>query len=277
MKTLKTILVTFFLTATLNAQYTAFKVEVVGTGEPVLLFPGFSCTGEVWNETVAELSKTHQCHIFTFAGFGGVTPIELPWLPKIKDEVIAYVKNKNLQKPTIIGHSLGGTLGFWLASEETTLFKKVIAVDALPASGALMVPNYKSENMVYDNPQSKMMLEMNDEAFTAMANQMASFMVLNKEKVPQLVNWMKTADRTTYVYGYVDLLKLDLREAIANIKIPVTVLAATYPDKKMIETTYNAQFAKLPSVQIEYADNAAHFVMYDQPNWYLAKIKQQLQ
>ena len=276
MKTLKTILVTLFLTTALNAQYTAFKVEVVGNGDPILLFPGFACTGEVWNETVAELSKTHQCHIFTLAGFGGVKPIELPWLPKIKDEIISYVKNENLQKPTIIGHSLGGTLGFWLAAEETMLFKKVIAVDALPASGALMVPNYKSENMVYDNPQSKMMLEMSDEAFTAMANQMASFMVINKEKVPQLVNWMKTAHRGTYVYGYVDLLKLDLREAIANIQVPVTVLAATYPDKKMIESTYKAQFDKLPSVQIEYADNSAHFVMFDQPEWYLAKIKQHL-
>lgn len=32
----------------LNAQTDAFEVKVIGKGEPVLLFPGFTCTGEVW-------------------------------------------------------------------------------------------------------------------------------------------------------------------------------------------------------------------------------------
>lgn len=103
---------------------TAFKVDIRGKGAPVLLFPGFGCTGEVWNETVAELSKNYECHIFTFAGFGHVPPIEFPWLSTIKDQVITYLKTKNLKKAILIGHSLGGTLSLWLASEETNLFKK---------------------------------------------------------------------------------------------------------------------------------------------------------
>ncbi|MCU0351383.1 MAG: alpha/beta hydrolase, partial [Flavobacterium sp.] len=66
----------------------AFTVNVKGKGAPILLFPGFGCTGELWNETVAELSKTNECHIFTFAGFGNAPPIETPWLATIKEEII---------------------------------------------------------------------------------------------------------------------------------------------------------------------------------------------
>ncbi len=83
---------------------------------------------------------------------------------------------------------------------------------------------------------------------------------------------MNKADRKTYVYGYVDMLNLDLREAIAKITIPVIVLGDANPDKATVEITYKAQYEKLPSVVIHYAEISAHFVMYDQPNWFLEKL-----
>lgn len=258
------------------SQSTAFKVKVLGKGTPVLLLPGFACTGAIWDETVKELSKNYECHVFTFAGFGNVAPIPMPWLGTIKDELVAYVKNKQLNKPSIIGHSLGGTLGLWLAAEEQYLFSKVLAVDALPCTGALMVPNYDAANMVYDNPYSRQMLNMDSTAFRKMAMQQASFMMLNKSKIDTVVSWMMIADRNTYVNGYIDLLKLDLREKIADIKIPVVVLAATYPDKKAIEKTYLSQFEKMTNKTFLYADESAHFIMYDQPLWLIKNIKENL-
>lgn len=266
----------FFLNVGSNAQQ-AFQVKVTGKGAPVLLFPGFACTGEVFDETVAVLAKQYECHVFTFAGFGNVPAVEKPWLPKIKDQVIAYVKEKKLNKAVIIGHSLGGTLGLWLAAAEQNLFKKVIAVDALPCTGALMMPNYNSATMVYDNPYSKQMLQTDTATFRTQAKQQVAFMMLNKEKQSKVVDWMMQADRQTYVYGYVDLLKLDLREEVANINVPVIVLAATHPNKAMIEKTYNEQYAKLGNKVIHYADQSAHFVMYDQPEWYLTKINENIQ
>lgn len=255
---------------------TSFKVEVKGKGAPVLLFPGFGCTGEVWNETVAEISKTNECHIFTFAGFGNVPPIEGPWLATIKSEIVSYVKAKKLKKPTLIGHSLGGTLSLWLASTEVDLFKKAILVDALPASAALMIPNYKGDVIPYDNPQSKMMLAMDANAFNAMNAQSVSYMCFNKEKQKTIVEWMKMADRKTYVYGYIDMLNLDLRKDIAKIKIPVVILAATNPDIETVQKTYKSQYENLPSAKIYYAEKSAHFVMYDQPEWFIEKVKSEI-
>lgn len=255
----------------------AFRVTVTGKGDPVLLFPGFACTGEVFDETVKELSRNYECHSFTFAGFGGVPPIGTPWLPQIREQVVAYVKAKKLNKPAIIGHSLGGSLGFWLAVTEPTLFRKLIAVDALPCNGAVMMPNYDASTIVYDNPYSKQMLQTDTATFRKQAQQQVGFMMLNKEKQARVVDWMMQADRTTYVYGYIDLLKLDLREQMDKVQIPVVVLAATHPNKAMVETTYSQQLSKLSNKVVHYADGAAHFVMYDQPVWYLNKIKENIQ
>jgi pimeloyl-ACP methyl ester carboxylesterase len=257
-------------------QSKAFNVKVSGKGEPVLLFPGFTCTAQVWEETIAAISANHECHAFTFAGFGGVPAIEMPWLPTIKDEVLAYIRQNRLNKPIIIGHSLGGTLGMWLSATEPTLFKKMIVVDGLPCTGALMIPNFKTSDMVYDNPFSKQQLAMDSLSFRKMSSQMAFGMCMNKAKHEQLINWMTIADRKTYVYGYIDLLKLDLREDLARIQIPVVVLAATFPNKQVVEKTWNSQLAKLNNKVIHYADNSAHFIMYDQPEWFMNKIKENL-
>ncbi|MFS4492797.1 alpha/beta fold hydrolase [Maribacter sp. 2308TA10-17] len=279
MKALKSILIiSFFLSVFgLNAQ-TPFEVTVKGEGQPVLLFPGFTCTGEVWEDTVTELSKNYECHIFTFAGFGGVTPIEKPWLPKIKEGIVKYVQEKKLENTIIIGHSLGGALGLWLATAENHPYSKLIIVDSLPSTGALMMPNFKSENMVYDNPWNKQMLEMDAEAFEKMASQMASGMTLNTEKHQQLKDWIIQSDRETYVYGYTDLLKLDLREDIAQITIPVTILGATHPyGLETAKKTYEEQYKSLEKYKIEFAEGSAHFIMYDQPEWFLDQITRELE
>lgn len=164
---------------------------------------------------------------FTFAGFGGVPPIEKPWLPKIKEAIKVYVAAKELKDALIVGHGLGGALALWLASDGNHPYKKLIILDALPSMGALMMPNFKSEHMTYDSPFNKQLLAMEAESFEKMAEQIAAGMVLNMDKQKTVKEWMLKADKETYVYGYTDLLKLDLREDIAKIKIPVTILAAT--------------------------------------------------
>jgi len=270
------VLIIMLLSTTLNAQETAFDVKVIGKGDAILLFPGFTCTGEVWEDVVKELSKTNECHIFTFAGFGGVKPIEKPWLSKIKERVENYISKKELKNATLIGHSLGGTLGLWLAINDNK-FKKVIVIDALPSTGALMMPNFKSEYIVYDNPYNKQLLEMDAKSFEKMAIQSAQSMVINKEKHAQIKDWILKADRKTYVYGYTDLLKLDLRLDISKIKTPITILAAMHPfGEETVKKTYKEQYKNLKNYQIKYAKSSAHFIMYDQPEWLLNEIKLEL-
>ena len=275
MKIIKKLLFAFLILCTLSitAQDNPFKVDVVGTGEPILLFPGFACTGDVWNDTVSELSKNYECHVFTFAGFGNVPAVEKPWLPKIKEGVLAYISENELENPILIGHSLGGALALWMATESSS-YKKLIVVDALPSTGALMMPDFKSEYMVYDSPYNKQLLEMNAADFENMANQMAGSMTSNKSKQLQIKDWMLQVDRETYVYGYTDLLKLDLREDLSKINTPVTILAATEPyGLEMAKSTYDTQYKALNEYTVEFANGSSHFIMYDQPKWFIENLK----
>jgi len=278
MKTIKKLLfgLLLFIAFSSTAQYNAFEVKVTGEGEPILLFPGFTCTGEVWNATVNELSKNYECHVFTFAGFGDVPAIEKPWLPKVKEGILEYVSQNKLENPVLLGHSLGGALALWMAADGNS-FKELIIVDALPSTGALMMPDFKSEYMVYDSPYNKQLLVMSDSDFEAMARQMSNSMTKEKSNQEKIKDWMIQADRETYVYGYTDLLKLDLREDLSKINAPVTILAATEPyGLEMAKSTYDLQYKALAEYTIEFANGSSHFIMYDQPQWFIENLKNAL-
>ena len=107
-------------------QQKSFKVEVSGKGQPVILIPGYGCSGEVWKETISSLKGNYQLHVLTLAGFAGVPPIDTPVLKTVKNDLIKYVKDNHLNKPVLIGHGLGGFMSLWAASEEPLLFSKIL-------------------------------------------------------------------------------------------------------------------------------------------------------
>jgi pimeloyl-ACP methyl ester carboxylesterase len=250
------------------------SVEVTGKGQPIVLIPGFTVPGAIWNPLVKKLEKNYECHIVTFAGFGGKEPIEFPWLPKIKESLKNYILKNNLQNASIIGHSLGGTIATWLAAQKDLKLSKIILIDALPASGALMIPNFNPENLIYESPYNNQQLAMDAVTFEQTATAMAKGMSLKKSAQGKIKNWIQEADRKTYVYGYTDYLKLDLRADLKHITIPVTIIAASQPyGEKLVKQTYKNQYANLKDYNFIIAEDSAHFIMLDQPEWFLKQIQ----
>ena len=257
-----------------QSESTPIHVQVTGKGQPLLLIPGFTVPGSIWDPMVKELEKNYECHVVTLAGFGGKAPISFPWLPKVNTAIKEYILKNNLKNTSVVGHSLGGTIALWLASQSQIELNHIILVDALPAAGALMIPNYNPENLVYESPYNDQQLAMDATAFEQMATAMSKGMSLEPAAQQKIKNWMLQSDRKTYVYGYTDYLKLDLREALKQIDIPVTIIAASQPyGEAMVKQTYSDQYANLKDYNLVVAQDSAHFIMLDKPNWFLQRIQ----
>ncbi|AZQ43199.1 alpha/beta fold hydrolase [Nonlabens ponticola] len=276
MKTLLSLILLTFTAATITAQNAdnAIKVSVTGSGEPILFLAGFATDGDaVWKDTVDKLSKTKECHVVNYAGFAGQDSIEFPWLPKVIESIQDYIENKNLKNLTLIGHSLGGTISMRLATNKEFDIKQLILVDALPATGALMMPNFDPELMKYDSAYNQQMLEMDDGVFASTITGMATNMTTSDAGKSDLIKWMQTTDRKTFVYGYTDYLKLDARPYLSEIKTPVTIIAATMPyGEAAVKSTIKSQFDNLSEYDLVLAADSAHFIMMDQPEWFLLQI-----
>lgn len=272
-------LFTLFIAILLCSQQVAGQLEsihptVTGTGNPVLFLPGFASNASVWDATVAHFSETNQCHVVDYAGFGTVAPIDFPWLPAVMEDLKTYVNSINNDQLIIVGHSMGGTIATWLAAQSDLKIKEIIIVDGLPCTGALMFPNFSPESMIYDSPYNQNMLTMEDAAFEQMAMGMAQGMVTSSQNQLLIKESIFNCDRKTYVYGFTDYLKLDVRPLLNKITVPVTILGAgkLYGVEGATQT-YKNQYQNLSTYNLIVNKDVMHFIMLDAPIWFQEQLE----
>lgn len=245
----------------------SISITTSGTGQPILFLPGFATPGEVWDTTVQSLPG-HQAHVVTYAGFGGVASVEMPWYGKLKSDLIHYVDSQQLDKLTLVGHSMGGNLALDLAAHFPDRIQKVVIVDALACMREVMMPGVPAEALGYESPYNTQLLAMDEAAQSAYLDQMTKNMMSKAEDQAQVKSWMTSADRKTFVYGYVDLLKLDSRPLLPTIKVPVLILVAGQPFGPGALETMKNQYSTLPNKTFALAADSKHYLMLDQPEWF---------
>ena len=134
------------------------------------------------------------------------------------------------------------------------------------------MPGVPASSLQYDSPYNNQILAMDDAAFLQMATGMAQNMTSNADKVEQITVFILKSDRETYVYGYTDLLKLDLRDKLSTLKTKNLILGASFPQKEVVLSTYKNQYANLNNKEIIVTDDSKHFIMFDQPEWMYESI-----
>src|SRR5579864_5318242 len=111
----------------------SFSVEKSGHGPAMILIPGLYCSGDVWKETVAHYKDHYTCYSLTLPGFAGQAPIHADTLlTAITRDIARFIVQNHLQKPLVVGHSLGGWVALDLAVENPGLLGGVICVSSAP-------------------------------------------------------------------------------------------------------------------------------------------------
>jgi N-formylmaleamate deformylase len=254
-----------------------FKVEIYGQGQPVLLIPGYSCSGDVWKETVAQLQDRFECHVLTLPGYAGVAPTEGPILEKVKDDIITYVNDLQLKKPILIGHSLGAFMSLWVASEAPDLFGRIIAVDGVPFISAMYDPTATAESMRANpqmNPELVVASFVNqpEEGFIDRVAQAMMYQVEDPARARQIATWQFHGDRRSLGLTFIEMSTTDLRSALPAINSPILVMGSIYGSETTSQMVLQQQYAQAKDKTIKIAQSK-HFIMYDQPEWFFAEIE----
>jgi len=258
------------------------QVEVLGKGRPLLMIPGLNSSAEVWRETCLAL-KDVQCHLVQLPGFAGAAPADprpADFLPAMRDELLGYLQARHLSKVAVIGHSLGGVLAMQLALKAPDTIGPLVIVDSLPFYAAVMNPQATAQNVGMMAGQLREGLLAADEAsFNAHNDATAKALTRSTQHLPELQRWGRDSDRTSMADAMYSMLVRDLRDDIAGIHTPVLVLGswAAYQSMGGTEAStraqFQAQYAKLPGVQIEMSAQGYHFLMWDDPRWLQAQVR----
>jgi N-formylmaleamate deformylase len=255
-----------------ETKHPSFKVEVTGRGEPMILIPGLASSGEVWASTIERYKANYECHVLTLAGFAGQPAIKAPSLEKVRNDLVGYIREKKLKKPTIVGHSLGGFMALWLASVEPDLAGRLVIIDSLPFLGAINNPNATPETM---KPQAEAMRKamttpQTDEQRRKMQEMYLQSMISDPAKVALALEWGVNSDPKTVAQAMYEMYTIDLRPSLARIKSPTLVIGTwiayqQYATRAGVEKTFRDQYANLPGYRFVMSEAGKHFVMYDDP------------
>ena len=259
-----------------------FEVKVVGEGPAVVLIPGLASSGDVWQSTVDALKADYQLHIFTLAGFAGVKLLPMHswgdgYLATQQRAILRYIREQQLNKPVIIGHSLGGYLALALAASAPESIGGAINVDGLPALGALFKQSGAQNNGQAAASDNKP--QQNQGGFDPMA--LAKSMTNNEQWQQRIVADMYRSDGATSGRVMGELMRADLRPQLANISLPVLTLGALqhgapYSSPEQVQQNYEHQLANAPAQyhRFAFAPDAKHFIMADAPDWLNQQIVQ---
>lgn len=118
-------------------------VATRGQGPDLILIPGLASTAEVWRGTAAQLERRCRLHLVSVRGFGDLAAqanANGPILGPIADDIRRYIAEQRLERPAIIGHSMGGQIGVRVAADAGDRVGRVMTVDSSPFFPALISP-----------------------------------------------------------------------------------------------------------------------------------------
>jgi N-formylmaleamate deformylase len=201
--------------------------------------------------------------------------VPAPGLARVRDDLIGYVKAKRLDRPVLVGHSMGGVLALWIAAAEPSLPGAVISVDGVPFLPALMNPSATADSARPQAAQLKALYESLTPAQLAAQSRLSfSGMISDQGKVDEATRWAETSDPKTAAALLSDLLTTDLRDEMPRVKAPVLLIPAvkamaSNPEMlKRALAAYESQVARVPSREVVAAPTL-HFVMFDDPAFLL--------
>ncbi|MEG1452827.1 alpha/beta fold hydrolase [Brevundimonas sp.] len=273
-----------------HAAFESGRLHVRVDGEEglpdLVLIPGLSSSPEIWQPTVDALKgryRIHRIHVSGFAGSpagdnaqNGQTP--MPVAAPVAEEIARYIREQNLNKPAVIGHSMGGTIGMMLSARHPDLVGKLMVVDMVPFAGAMFGgtdATVAAVTPVADQIWTTQ-AKLPRAAYVMAATQTINGMINTQSRREEALQHMRDSDQGVSAAAFRELIVTDLRPELGQITAPTTVLYVKFNDARMTnevtDAIYAASFANKPGVTLKRIDDSAHFIMFDQPQRFAIEI-----
>ena len=254
------------------------------TGSAVILVPGLQGGPWVWQDTIQELEKHHVVYAVTLAGFDGMpAPARKAGLMDQADaSLLALITQQKIDKPVLVGHSLGGTLALRFAGEHAGLLAGVVAVDGLPIFPGMERLEPAQRQAMADRVRTQV-AGMDPAQFAASAlTYMQHVGVIDPKLAAKYAPLNARSDIAASAQYAAEDMAADYRPLLKQAKLPILEIAPyNAPDfgtgpLVMSEAQKTAYYQGLlvdaPDARVVSIAPARHFVMLDQP----AKFQQVL-
>ncbi len=250
-------------------------VEVVGRegGTDIILIPGLASTSAVWAKLVPALEDRYRLHLVNVRGFGEYAPqgnSRGHLTTEIAAEIKRYIREGELDRPAIIGHSMGGQLALRVAADEGDGISKVMVLDSSPFFPSLINRGATKADV---EPLARLVFQgvmmLGDEMLRSTAAQSGIDLGAGGDHLFNSLGW-QGGDRRVLAQGLYEVLTNDLRYRLPDITAPVTV-GYGWSDKAenpraQVDDAFRYGYMNLRRpARFERMNGAEHMVMIDTP------------
>jgi len=272
-----------------HAAFASDRIRVAVDGDTdgrdIILIPGLSSSPEIWQGTVDHLIaqdgvgwRVHRIHVQGFAGAPAKANATGPVAAPVAEEIARYIRENDLNKPAVVGHSMGGTMGMMLAARHPDLVGKLMVVDMIPFMGAMFGPpgtTAESVIPVADQVYAAQSTAPRDQYLTQ-AKAAVTAMIKTEAARSGPLQDTETSDQQVSASAFRELIVTDLRPELSKITAPVEVLYVKFNDPRMTDAitdaVYQMSFSTLPGAKLKRIDDSAHFIMLDQPQAFYGEL-----
>jgi pimeloyl-ACP methyl ester carboxylesterase len=251
-----------------------------GDAPDIILIPGLASTSEVWQATAARLDDRYRVHLVSIRGFGNIPAGANgggALIGPAASEIRRYVAERHLDRPAVIGHSLGGLIALRVAADGRDRIGRVMVVDAAPFFPALISAGATVgdvEPLARIGYQALMFL--GDEALRTQGSMLGGQLGGASDSLFNSMGW-QGGDRATLAQGLYEVMTTDLRSRLPDITAPVTVVYGWSPDdaspRSHVDGLFRASYRNLRTpARFEPVEGAEHMVMIDQPTRFMAAV-----
>ncbi|MFC7377675.1 alpha/beta fold hydrolase [Brevundimonas sp. GCM10030266] len=255
-------------------------VQTRGRGPDLILIPGLASTADIWRATADRLAGRYRLHLVSVRGFGDLPAqanAEGAVLGAVAGEVLRYITESRLNRPAVIGHSMGGQIGLRLASDWPWAVGRLMTVDSSPFFAALISPQATAGDV---RPIAQVAYQaiqfLGDEALKAQGRELGVELGGAADSLFSGIGW-QGGDRQVLAQSLYEVMTIDLRPRLPRITAPVTVVYGWSPDRNSprghADGLFRGAYAQLASPAVfERIEGAEHMVMIDQPTRFVAAV-----
>lgn len=258
-------------------------VESRGTGLiPMILIPGLACDWTVFDTFMTRNADRYTMHAVTLAGIGGSTPpqavtgalAEQPWLTNAVQGVLKLIDEKSLEKPVVVGHSLGGHLALKMAAEYGDRLRAVVSIEG-SAAFPLVDPSQpmppQERRTFVEMTYGRQLSQMDQAAWQAQMSMMMPQLVTDPLRAVALSASSGAVPIATGGRYMLELMSADISEKLRTTTTPTLVIAALPPESaavlpnQMVRNWWTTTVKQIPTGTLVVFENTRHFVTDDAP------------
>lgn len=253
------------------APFKPSRISVVlrGSGPDVILIPGLSASRSIWNGTVAAVPgyRYHLVQVSGFAGTAAAGNASGRVAGPVADEIARYIAANRLDRPAVVGHSMGGSIAMMIGARHPEAAGRVMVVDMLPSPARpFAVP------AAAVGPLAKLI-----------GGELAGADRLRRD-LKSLVgrfgnsDWLESRNDAGVVGRSVEeLLSTDLGPELPRIRAPLTVVYACSARLVhacgAVSRAYSSAYSRRAGTRLVRIDRSGHTIMWDQPAAFRAALR----